>query len=119
VLDGKAIFVTRCTAFAVLTAIVVLTLVPPGFRPEFGLPHVAEHVCIFLVAGAAFAAGYPHIRYAMVVAAVPLTGALEALQVLVPGRHARISDFAINTLAFCAPIVIAELHKRVFSAQES
>jgi hypothetical protein len=119
VLDDKAIFFIRFTAFAVLTAIVVLTLVPPGLRPELGLPHLAEHVCIFLIAGAAFAAGYPHNRYAMITAAVPLNGALETLQVLVPGRHARISDFAINTLAFCAPIVIAELHKRVFSVQES
>jgi VanZ family protein len=35
-----------------------------------------------------------------------MIGALELLQLLVPGRHARLEDFIVDAIAACAGIVV-------------
>jgi VanZ family protein len=44
-----------------------------------------------------------------VVVAVTLIGVLELLQLLVPGRHARLEDFIVDAIAACVGFVIAAL----------
>ena len=101
--------IARLTAWSALTVIVVLTFVPPALRPVSAVPHAMEHFAAFLLVGGTFALGYPRQQFVMAAAAVPMTAVLELLQLLAPGRHARLSDFVINALGACAGIAIVSL----------
>ena len=91
-------------AWTCVAAIAVLSLVAPAWRPVTVLPHNLEHAAIFALAGFAAGLGYPA-RPALTVAAfVIFSGAIELAQIPVPGRHARLSDFAIDALAACAGV---------------
>jgi hypothetical protein len=82
-----------------LAVIVLLTIVPPGLRPITHVPHNFEHAVVFLLNGLAFAFGYRGRELLLSIAALPLCAGLEIAQVFVPGRHARISDFAVDVIA--------------------
>jgi VanZ family protein len=79
--------------------IVLLTIVPPGSRPITHVPHNVEHAAVFLLNGLAFAFGYRGRELLLSIAAPPLCAGLEIAQLFVPGRHARISDFAVDMIA--------------------
>jgi VanZ family protein len=57
--------------------------------------------------GLAFGAGYRCHAYPIGFALVAGAGALEMLQVLVPGRHARLSDFVVDALGACFGVAIS------------
>ena len=85
------------------------TLGPPGLRPHAVLGQDADHSVAFLLVGLAFALAYPqHRRLAMVVSVV-LIGALELLQFVSPGRHARLEDFVVDALAAIAGFALASV----------
>ena len=68
-----------------------------------------DHSLAFLLIGLAFAYAYPqHRRLAMVIS-VALIGALELLQFVAPGRHARLEDFVVDALAAIAGFALASL----------
>ena len=91
-------------AWACIATIAVLSLVAPAWRPVTVLPHSLEHAAIFALAGLAAGLGYPA-RPALTAAAfVIFAGAIELAQIPLPGRHARLSDFAIDALAACAGV---------------
>jgi VanZ family protein len=99
----------RLTAWGLAIAIVVLSLVPPSLRPETGAPHDVEHFLIYYGAALAFALGY-EVRYTLLAALlVAFSGAVELAQLLVPGRHARLSDFVVDALSMCAGVITARL----------
>jgi hypothetical protein len=50
--------ISRATAWIILAAIVLLTMVPPGLRPITLAPHNVEHAAVFLLDGLAFAFAY-------------------------------------------------------------
>ena len=81
---------------ALLIAIVVLSLVPAHYRPVTALPHSLEHLTIFFAAGLAFGIGYPqrHRFPALLV----FTAVIEMAQLVVPGRHARLTDFVVDAV---------------------
>jgi VanZ family protein len=91
--------VCRATAWIILAAIVLLTIVPPDLRPITSAPHDVEHAAVFLLDGLAFAFGYRGREWLLSIAALPLCAGLEIAQLFVPGRHARISDFAVDVIA--------------------
>lgn len=67
----------------------------------------ADHSLAFFLVGLAFAFAYPqHRRLAMVIS-VALIGALELLQFVSPGRHARLEDFVVDALAAIAGFALA------------
>ena len=69
----------------------------------------SDHSLAFLLIGLAFAYAYPqHRRLAMVIS-VALIGALELLQFVAPGRHARLEDFVVDALAAIAGFALASL----------
>jgi VanZ family protein len=73
-------------------------VVPPTLRPESSLPHDLEHFAIFWTTGLAFALAYsstPLLAAALVV----FSGTVEIIQLIIPGRHARLSDFIVDALA--------------------
>lgn len=105
--------IIRILAWVLLTIAIVLTLAPPEFRPVTGAPSWLEHFAMFVMCGSVFALGYPSNTFALYAAAVPFTGSLELLQLLAPGRHARMSDFLIDALSAIIGIALASLFNRV------
>jgi VanZ family protein len=98
----------RALAWSLATAIVVLSVVPPTLRPETTLPHDLEHVTIFWATGIAFALGYsltPLLASALVV----FSGGVEIVQMFMPGRHARLSDFIVDALASVIGLITVSL----------
>jgi VanZ family protein len=90
----------------------VLTIVPAQFRPVTGAPASVEHFAMFFLIGAAFALGYSRSDYPFYAAAIAFSGALEVLQLFVPGRHARLSDFVIDALSAVIGIGVSGLINR-------
>ena len=73
------------------------SLVPAQDRPTvMGSPALVEHFSIFFATGLAFGVGYPQRRLFQFVALLAFAAAIELAQLLVPGRHARLSDFLID-----------------------
>jgi len=103
----------QITAWLLIVAVSLLSLVPPLFRPVTDLPHTVEHFTIFLATGFAFGMGYPRRYLLQSIALVVVAGSLEIVQFWVPGRHARLIDFVIDALAACIGIGMAWLFARV------
>ncbi|HMK70107.1 MAG TPA: VanZ family protein [Xanthobacteraceae bacterium] len=101
----------RISAWLLIVAIVILSLVPPGLRPTFGGLHTLEHFAIFAAAGLAFGLGYRP-RYSTAIGLVIFAGVIEIAQLLVPGRHARLSDFIVDAAAACIGLAAAALWRR-------
>jgi hypothetical protein len=97
----------RIFAWLLAAAVTVATLGPPSLRPDSGLSHDTEHALAFALIGLAFGAAYSRHRLLSAGIAVVGTGAIEILQLWVPGRHARLEDFAVDALAACAGLAIA------------
>jgi VanZ family protein len=88
-------------AWSLATMIVVLSLVPPELRPETGAPHDFEHFVAYGVTGLFFSLGYARRAAMLAFALVIFAACVEISQLLVPGRHARVSDFIVDALAMC------------------
>ena len=97
----------RLGAWLLAAAVTFFTLSPPRYRPHAMLGQDADHSMAFLLVGLAFAIAYPqHRRLAMAISVV-LIGALELLQFVVPGRHARLEDFVVDALAAITGFALA------------
>ena len=103
----------RLLSWIALCAIVMLTLVPPSWRPVTGASQAAEHLAAFFLLGGFFAFGYRRNLLAIGALVVAVIGILELCQLFVPGRHARASDFILNAVGACAGIAIAWLWARL------
>lgn len=103
----------RAAAWLLALAIVLLSLVPPSYRPTIGssytLSHVLEHFLSFLATGLAFGIGYSNRLWILTGALLAFTAAIEVAQRWVPGRHARMSDFLIDAAALCVGIGMARI----------
>jgi VanZ family protein len=86
------------------SAITVLSLVPPQYRLVTVAAHNLEHLGIFLSVGIAFGAGYLDRPWAVAIGLASFSGAIEITQLWVPGRHARLIDFLVDTTATCIGI---------------
>jgi VanZ family protein len=89
-----------------------MTVVPASLRVVTGAPHNVEHALVFLVTGITFGLGYELRMTVICAAAIVFCAALELLQLAVPGRHARLSDFLIDAGAACFGIAIAWFARR-------
>lgn len=103
------IVVLRVIAWLLAAAVTFATLGPPSYRPHSNLGQDGEHTLAFVLVGLAFGLAYPRNRLSVAGAAVVATGVLELLQLLVPGRHARMEDFIVDALAACAGFLVAAL----------
>jgi VanZ family protein len=104
-IENIILTMTRLTAWMLLLAVIALTVVPATLRPVSGFGQNLEHFSIFVLMGTAFAAGHRRYIYSVGLALLLFTGALELLQILVPGRHARVSDFLVDALGVCVGMV--------------
>ena len=100
-LRAQILIPARLLAWILAGAIVILSIVPPGLRPETPFPHDLEHFGIFWAAGLAFALGYQFWHGLLPALLVFFAGAVEIAQLFVPGRHARLADFIVDALAIC------------------
>jgi len=90
-------------------AIVFVTLGPVGYRPNSGPGKDAEQLLALLLVGLVFALACPWHRPIAAGVSIAAIAVLDALQLFVPGRNARLEDFAVKALASCTGIAIAGL----------
>src|SRR5262245_37636539 len=101
------LLLVRAAAWAMVIAIVVLSLVPPSARPTSSAPHDLEHFAAFAVAGGLQFVSYPAGLARWFLVAVIFCGTIELMQIAVPGRHARLEDFIVDAFAACLGIALA------------
>lgn len=105
----------QIAAWLLLATIVVLSVVPAQDRPVTLAPHDVEHGGIFLVTGLAFGLGYARRHLAAVLGLIAFSGAIELLQLQVPGRHAQLSDFLVDALSASIGVGFASIIPRCWS----
>ena len=103
----------RIAAWLLATIIVILSVVPPDLRPDTGAPHYLEHFAIYWATGFAFGLGYERNRRLLAIPLVAFSGAVELAQLIVPGRHARISDFLVDAIAISIGVLTAAQTGRI------
>jgi VanZ family protein len=103
----------RIVAWSLAATIVILSLVPPALRPETSAPHSLEHFMIFAAAGFAFGLGHKRRHDLLAILLVIFSSSIEITQLFAPGRHARLSDFIIDTIAACTGLLMSSLLNRV------
>jgi VanZ family protein len=108
--------VARALSWAGLAAIVVLSVVPAADRPVTGAGQLYEHFTAFALVGGAFALGYRLSLIRLVLLAFFFCGAVELLQVPLPTRHARVSDFVIDFVGSCCAIGFVLVGDRLIGA---
>jgi VanZ family protein len=99
--------VARGCGWLLLVIIVILSFVPAEYRPQTEAPHNFEHFGIFFATGIAFGAGYSRSPALFSIALIVFAGAVELGQNLVPGRHARWSDFVVDAIAVAIGTIVA------------
>jgi VanZ family protein len=99
-------------AWAALSAIVVLTILPPNLRPTTDAPHDVEHAAAFMIAGVLFGLAYTGRERILSVGAVVFCAIIEILQLYVPGRQARWIDFAVDAVATVVGIFVGAYGNR-------
>lgn len=93
-------------------AIVVLSVVPPGLRPVAASQSV-EHLSVFLALGAAFGLSTPGRPRLQVIAVLGFTVAVELIQMVAPGRHARLSDLVVDSVGALLGLAVAAAVHRI------
>ena len=99
--------VLRLIAWGLAAAVTFATLGPARLRPHADLGQNGEHALAFVLVGLAFGLAYRRNRLLTALVAVAMAGAIEVLQFLAPGRHARLSDFVVDATAACTGLAIA------------
>ncbi len=108
-----AIKIARATAWLLVFAAVFLTLAPRSFRPITGVEHHLEHFLAFAFLGLVFATGYPNRRLVLAIVGIAMAALLEIFQSWAPGRHANISDFAVNAIGMCVGVAFVAVVDRM------
>jgi VanZ family protein len=99
--------ILRIIAWLLAAAVTFATLGPPSYRPHSSLGQDGEHALAFILIGVAFGLAYTEHRLRVAVIAVIMIGALELLQLWMPGRHARLEDFIVDALTARVGLAIA------------
>jgi VanZ family protein len=100
---------SQAAAWLLAVAIAVMSLVPPSYRPVTDASHGVEHLVSFLMLGMAFGLGYSEKRSVVPAGLLVFCSAIELAQFWVPGRHARLSDFVMDTAGAWIGLALALL----------
>ena len=106
--------VARVLAWLGAIAIVILSVVPAADRPVTGAGQDPEHFAAFGLVAAAFAVGYRFSLAKSLLVAFAFCAAVELLQVPLPTRHARLSDFIVDLVTASLLIVAIRAWFMVF-----
>ena len=101
--------VARVLAWIGIAAIVVLSVVPATDRPVTGAGQVIEHFAAYALVAGAFAIGYSLSLTRLLLLAFFFCGFIELMQVPLPTRHARMSDFVVDVVGACFAIGVVSL----------
>ena len=96
--------VIRGLAWFGILAVVILSVVPANERPVTGAGQTFEHFAAFALVAGTFAIGYRLSLMRLLLLAFLFCGGIELLQVPLPTRHARLSDFVIDFFGSCFAI---------------
>jgi VanZ family protein len=113
----KLMQAARIAAWSLAAAIVVLSVVPPASRPVTAAPHGFEHFLIYWAAGLAFGLGYHRKHGLLAILLLIFAGSVEIVQLFVPGRHARLSDFIVDAAAIWTGLIGASVFGRIRDAR--
>ena len=97
----------RLIAWLLAAAVTFATLGPAQYRPHSNFGQDGEHGFAFVLVGLAFGLAYPKHRPLVSGLSILMIGVLELLQLWVPGRHARLEDFAVDAMAACVGLAVA------------
>ncbi len=97
----------RVAAWLLALTVIMLSVVPPWLRPSTDVSHNFEHFAALFVTGLAFGFGYGRRPIVVALVLVLFSAAIEIVQLFVPGRHSRLSDFIVDALAACAGVALA------------
>jgi VanZ family protein len=114
-ITGTVRRIVRALAWFGVSAILILSVVPANERPVTGIGQGLEHFTAFGLVAGAFAMGYRLPLIQLLQMALLFCGAIELLQVPLPTRHARVSDFFIDFLGSCVAIVLVALGHKINS----
>lgn len=103
----------RILAWIGIFAIVVLSVVPAAERPVTDFAPQFEHVAAFALVAGAFSIGYDLSLARLIFFALLFCGGIELLQVPLPTRHARVSDFVIDFIASCFAFALVHIGKKL------
>lgn len=81
-----------------------MSVVPAVDRPVTGAGQWVEHFTAFALVAGAFAIGHSFSFIRLLLLAFFFCGGIELLQVPLPTRHARLSDFIVDFIASCFAI---------------
>jgi VanZ family protein len=101
--------IVRTLAWLGVSGIVLLSVVPADERPVTGAGQSIEHFGAFGLVAGVFAMGYRFSLVRLLVMALLYCGGVELLQVPLPTRHARVSDFVIDFLGSSLAICLVAL----------
>jgi VanZ family protein len=73
------------------------------------IAHSLEHGAIFFATGLIFGLGYPCRQLLQAAGLMAFAGVIEVAQFLVPGRHARMSDFVVDAVSVFLGVLTAWL----------
>ena len=103
---------SRTAALALFAIIIFATLSPIQMRPHLAEANV-ERALAYVLLGFALALGFPNRLYQAVIFVAVTAGMLELLQLIDPGRHARLIDALVKAFAGVVGIVAGHLIVRV------
>ena len=103
---------TCVLAWTGILAIIVLSVVPAAERPVTGTGQSFEHFTAFALVAGAFALSYRLSLTRLLLLAFFFCGAIELLQVPLPTRHARVSDFVIDFVGACFAIWLVSVWEK-------
>lgn len=106
------IVVFRFISILLLAIIVFATLSPIGWRPHLGDANL-ERAAAYLLLGGALALSFPRHTMRIAFLVVGIAAVLEALQLIDPGRHGRVSDMVVKAAAGVIGIAMVALANRV------
>jgi hypothetical protein len=90
--------VLRAIAWIGVSVIVILSVVPADERPTTSFGQGIEHFAAFGLIAGAFAVSYRFTLLQFLLMALLFCGGIELLQIPLPTRHARVSDFVTDLL---------------------
>ena len=108
--------IARALAWTGFLAIIILTVVPAEDRPVTGLGQWLEHFAAFALLGGAFTKAYGLSITRYLLLAVLFCAGIELLQVPLPTRHARVSDFLIDTVGVWVAVVCIFVARRFLTS---
>jgi VanZ family protein len=96
----------RVCAWALLAFIVFATISPIGLRPHDILPVDIDRAFAFMLLSIAFVVAYPRHFVLCCVLLLVSAAAMEALQLIAPGRHAQVHDVMVKMTGSIIGLVV-------------